>query len=216
MEFKPENTAVSRKRISAPLEYILDRKYYLDKKYHSAFDYGCGRGKDFQWLKEEGYKIQAWDPYHYPDSKPGSEEKFDLVLCTYVINTIENIEDRKEVIKDAWSYVAPGGFLLISTRTDNEIRSCAKSSKWTVFGDGYISSIDKQTFQKGFTGEELLKLFHSSVQSNSFVEAKDKDGDFTYLLATKNSWTGEKRRREEDVRRTRPTRRTKRKNPSIR
>ena len=163
----------------------MSRKYFLDKKYHSVFDYGCGRGKDFNWLKENGYKATCWDPHWKPLGKPGPEEKFDVVLVLYVLNVIPDPKERVEVIKDAWNYVAPGGFLLISTRTTKEIRNCARSGNWDTYADGYVSSADRKTFQKGFTGEDLRTLFKSSCSGSGYVE--DETREFSYVLASKQS-----------------------------
>ena len=183
MKFKPENTAISRKKISSPLGYLLERKYFLSKKHHTVFDYGCGKGKDFSWLKKEGYKVVAWDPYWKPDNKPGSNEQFDVVLCTYVLNVISTPEGRKEIINDTWNYVAPGGFLLLSTRTSVEISNCGRDNSWTPSNDGYVSSASLQTFQKGFDGPELQELFCSTVNSIGYIEISNKSSDFAFILA---------------------------------
>lgn len=185
MEFRPENTAISRKKISSPLEYLLERKYFLSKKHHKVFDYGCGRGKDFRWLKENGYKVSAWDPHWKPDNKPGPEEKFDVVLCAYVLNVISTPKKRRELINDIWNYVAPGGFLLLSTPTVVEISKCSGDNNWTPCGDGYVSSNDRKTFQKGFSGDELRGLLYSTVDDVGFIETSRKSDDFSYILAAR-------------------------------
>ena len=181
-KFNTEKTAISRKTISAPLQYLLERKYFLDKKYHRALDYGCGKGKDVSWLREFGYSICGWDPFWFPDNKPGPEEDFDVVLVSYVLNVIPFEKERLEVLQDAWSYVAIGGFLLLSTRTDKEIKTAAKKSKWEKFGDGFISSESKMTFQKGFTGDELEELIKEHLDNVGFVEPSRTESDFSYVL----------------------------------
>lgn len=89
-------TAISRKTISAPLKYLLSKN--LINKNQTILDYGCGRGKDVQWLNENGYNVRGFDPHWNPD-KDALNQKYDVILCTYVLNVVDG-KIRKNIIKD--------------------------------------------------------------------------------------------------------------------
>ena len=56
------NTAISRKRASVPLRYLQDKGYLKG----TVLDYGCGKGADFNHLRQAGYTAEAYDPHWKP------------------------------------------------------------------------------------------------------------------------------------------------------
>jgi DNA phosphorothioation-associated putative methyltransferase len=89
-------TAISRKTISAPLKYLISCG--LINKSQTILDYGCGRGFDVQWLKENGYNVVGFDPYWNPNFNV-LNTKYDVILCTYVLNVVAP-KIRKIIIKN--------------------------------------------------------------------------------------------------------------------
>lgn len=65
----------------------------------SFFDYGCGRGEDLELLATDGIICSGWDPAYRPDA-PRTEA--DVVNLGYVINVIEDTQERAATIKSAW------------------------------------------------------------------------------------------------------------------
>jgi len=103
-------TAISRCRLSAPAEYLLDEGLLIGR----ILDYGCGKGDLKKFLDGD---IVQWDPYYYPKKPRG---RFDTVVCIYVLNAL-SAHRRRNVLKHAKEYVKPGGCLYIAVRRDLEI-----------------------------------------------------------------------------------------------
>lgn len=68
-------------------------------KQTTIFDYGCGRGKDVELLAAQGYAIAGYDPYYFPDNPIGAA---DVVMLSYVLNTIECPAEREQVMLRAY------------------------------------------------------------------------------------------------------------------
>ena len=86
-------TAISRNKLSTPILYI--HKKGLLKG--SILDYGCGKGGDVKYLHTLGYKdCCGYDPNYQPVLPI---DRFDTVLCTYVLNVIPCAIIRNDVIE---------------------------------------------------------------------------------------------------------------------
>ena len=120
-------------------------------------DFGAGHGKDVAWFGALGYDAHGYDPF-YEKFKSMPAGLFDAVFCTYVLCTLPTIKERVAVLTQAWKKVRVGGKLVVSVRTDTEIRRRAKN--WRKIGDGYKTP--KGTFQHGFSELELLRLIKNS------------------------------------------------------
>ena len=59
------------------------RTQELDSK--TFLDFGCGIGKDVELLKAKGIDIVGYDPFYFPEFPT---EKFDTILCFYVLNVL--------------------------------------------------------------------------------------------------------------------------------
>src|SRR5438270_617292 len=90
-------TAIRRGDFSRPVKCLL-RDNLLDRTV-SLFDYGCGRGEDVELLTAEGIACGGWDPAHRPG---GARHEADVVNLGYVINVIENPEERATTLRQAW------------------------------------------------------------------------------------------------------------------
>lgn len=151
MKNNPHKTAIARSKVSKPMQRIMA----VSDKRRNVLDYGCGRGSDVDLLKADGWKIQGFDPHFYPTMPRGN---FFLVTCNYVLNVLDDPQEREDVIKEAWAKVKTGGTLFLSVRSKTTIDHAADIGEWACHKDGYISSESKGTFQKGFTESELENL----------------------------------------------------------
>lgn len=86
----------------------------------------------------------GWDPYYRPD---GCLEAADVVLLTYVLNIIEDPQERRRTLLKAWELA--GHSLVVSARLTWE-RSKVKGAG---FSDGVLTS--RYTFQHLFGANEL-------------------------------------------------------------
>ena len=110
----------------------------------SFFDYGCGHGGDVERVANLGYTSAGWDPYYRPDI-PCTPA--DVVNLGYVLNVIEDPEERRQSLCQAWELthkvLIVAAQVLINDRSSNQI----------AYGDGIVTR--RNTFQKYYEQEEL-------------------------------------------------------------
>lgn len=156
-----QETSIPRKTLSLPVKAAYSKGFLLPT--YSVHDYGCGKkeyiekhGNDVTRLQKLGYDATGHDITH------GTPRIADIVFCSYVINVIENPEERKEVIKHAYSLAKK--MLIISARTD---KNSLKKSKTSQVNDGVLTS--KNTFQKFYTTKELQAYVKEVLGKDSEV-----------------------------------------------
>lgn len=120
----------------------------------SILDYGAGKGKDTEYLKQKGHSVVAYDPYFFPD-KPDRTAKFDRVLLNYVINVIPSQGERDAVLAEVRDRLRDGGLAVVSVLKDSEIAARVRNEpgEYRRHSDGWIDS--DNAFEHGFTREEL-------------------------------------------------------------
>lgn len=74
-------TAKERDKLSFPGRILLERGLLKGK----VLDFGCGHGKDVETLRNQNVKIEGYDPHYF---KNYPSEKFDTILCFYVLNVL--------------------------------------------------------------------------------------------------------------------------------
>ena len=135
-------TAIRRTSLSRPVARAVDDG--LVRQDRTLFDYGCGRGDDLLRLHRLGIPVSGWDPAFFPDEE---RTPADVVNLGYVVNVIEDPDERVVVLAAAWSLARK--VLIVSARLDWEATDAAVDFQ----GDGIVTG--KRTFQKFFTQEEL-------------------------------------------------------------
>jgi SAM-dependent methyltransferase len=166
-EYKPHNTAtrnrgpskIARQVVGGLFKDVLGEKIRI-------LDYGCGKGKDLYYYRESGFYAEGYDPYEDFGFNQKPTGLFDLICITFVLNVLPNVWERLLVIQQASEYLEDNGLMIITVRSESEIQKEAKSNCWEVHNDGYWSSKDKKTFQKGLTYKELeclIKRAHLST-----------------------------------------------------
>ena len=148
-------TAMARKTASAGLKAALQKGYI--KEDAVVLDYGCGRGDDVSYLNAIGVDATGYDPnlpmghaYGLMRRPPVALAAYDVVLCTYVLNVIEDLGLRETILRQAFEYVKPGGHLLVTVRAEGDTKP---TPAWTRKGDGWLTSAG--TFQKFWKDGEL-------------------------------------------------------------
>ena len=175
-EIERHKTAIDRNRLSAPMQ-ILARHDYLNSEY-TIFDFGCGKGDDLLELEAHGISCSGWDPVYRPDA-PMS--KSDIVNLGYVINVIEDRQERMEAILNAWKQA--NKLLVVSAMIAGE----TLISKYMPYKDGVITS--RNTFQKYYNQSELRSYLETVLEENAvavgqgiFFIFKDKLEEQEFLL----------------------------------
>ncbi len=168
-------TAIVRHELSAPMKTLVKHGYL--KGEHSIFDYGCGRGDDLRELEAHGLDALGWDPNFQPDNDKSSS---DIVNIGFVLNVIEDQDDRLKALLDAWELADK--FLVVSVMLANE----NYIAQFKPYKDGVITS--RNTFQKYYTQSEIKAYIERSLQKDAITVApgifyifKDKLEEQLYL-----------------------------------
>lgn len=162
----PGATAITRRQASVPARFIV--ALLRPPVGATILEYGAGRGKDVQWYDSLGYEVYGYDPYQKASkwvspTRPAPGNQYDMVMVPYVLNVIEDREERLATLQDAWSYVRPGGILVVSTRTPTEIRAAARKGNWKKHKDGFLTSPHaRTTFQIGIDDATLTDYVHEA------------------------------------------------------
>ncbi|GAM62955.1 hypothetical protein JCM19232_4632 [Vibrio ishigakensis] len=154
----------------------LVKHSYLEGS-HSIFDYGCGRGDDLRELEAHGLDALGWDPNFRPDA---DLMKADIVNLGFVLNVIEDQDERLEALLKAWELADK--FLVVSVMLANE----SYISQFKPYKDGIITS--RNTFQKYYAQSEIKAHIERSLQEDAIAVApgifyifKDKLEEQVYL-----------------------------------
>lgn len=151
-------TALRRPELSRPIRIALQEQLVTNAT--SVFDYGCGHGDDIKRLRERGFQCEGWDPIHRTE---GPRVPADVVNLGYVINVIENPEERAAVLKDAWALSQK--LLIVSARTKVE----TEEVKQIPFRDGWLTR--SRTFQKYYEQHELRDWIDGTLGVSSLPAA---------------------------------------------
>ena len=146
----PHKTAIQRRSLSRPVAQALEDGLLSMKT--TFFDYGCGRGGDLLRLHKMGVPVSGWDPAFFPDEE---RTPADVVNLGYVVNVIEDPEERAVALCAAWNLAQK--LLIVSARLEWEARTVVGDFQ----GDGIVTR--KRTFQKFFAQDELREWIQSTV-----------------------------------------------------
>jgi DNA phosphorothioation-associated putative methyltransferase len=128
----------------------------LIAKGSTFFDYGCGRGEDIELLSAEGFACSGWDPVFRLDSPIVDA---DVVNLGYVINVIENPEERASTLRKAWSLCR---HLLVAAA---QVHLSGRGKSMVEFGDGLLTA--RGTFQKFFEQPELKSYIETVLEAEA-------------------------------------------------
>jgi DNA phosphorothioation-associated putative methyltransferase len=147
-------TAIRRGDFSRPVKCAL-RDGLIDQS-TSVLDYGCGRGEDLELLSAEGIAARGWYPVYRPD---GERNLADIVNLGYVINVIEDPDERAAPVRSAWGLcrqaLVASAQVFVAGRGKNPIE----------FGDGVLTG--RGTFQKFFDQGELKSYLEDVLQAEA-------------------------------------------------
>ena len=150
-------TALHRTELSRPVRLALDDGVLTRST--SFFDYGCGRGADIRHLRRRGFDADGWDPAH----RPGDRRPADVVNLGYVVNVIEDPEERLATVQEAWRLAQE--VLVVAARLETDRRT------WLgpTLGDGMLTRLG--TFQKYFAQDELTGWVNEATGQASLAAA---------------------------------------------
>jgi len=176
VEVERHRTAIDRNQLSQPMQ-ILARHNYFNGDW-SVLDYGCGKGDDMRELEAHGIDISGYDPVHYPE---GELINSDIVNLGFVLNVIEDREERTKTLRRAWEHT--GNLLIVSVMIAGE----SVIRQFTPYKDGVITS--RNTFQRYYSQSEFRSYVETSLDENAiavgqgiFIVFKDKMEEQLFLL----------------------------------
>jgi DNA phosphorothioation-associated putative methyltransferase len=150
LEIERHRAAIPRADLSRPVKLALEWK--ILSKDRCFFDYGCGYGGDITRIASLNYKSAGWDPYYFPKNKRRSA---DVVNLGYVLNVIENPQERCEALRQAWKLTRK--VLIVSA----QVLINAPTRSLIPYGDGIVTRLN--TFQKYYDQEELKKYIDETL-----------------------------------------------------
>jgi DNA phosphorothioation-associated putative methyltransferase len=112
----------------------------------TIFDYGCGRGKDVELLAAQGFAIRGYDPYYFPKN---SIVAADVVVLSYVLNTIEDPAEREWVLVRAYGLARKN--LVVGAIVQPQHHLPQRGAM--PYNDGFLTRW--QTFEKHWLATEL-------------------------------------------------------------
>lgn len=163
---KPEKTAI-KNGFSKSANYIVTT---ICKKDISILDYGAGKLRNSIYLHNNGFnvsvldtkiQINSWENdikqlfcVYSADNVDIIDNKFDIILCSYVLNVVSSIEERIVIIENIKNLLKENGLILIDVRGKNSL----KDTKYKIpYKDGYIIGNNSiKTFQKEYSKEDLM------------------------------------------------------------
>jgi len=137
-------TAISRTDYSRPIRLAL--RNGLIELGTTVLDYGGGLGDDVRHLHLDGTEFWGWDPVHLSS---GSRSPAQVVNLGYVVNVIEDADERAECLACAWACAER--VLIVSARLASQTRDFAPVGP---SADGLLTSAP--TFRKPY-GQNALK-----------------------------------------------------------
>ncbi len=149
--FARHRTALERTDLSRPVRLALNDSVITQDT--RVLDYGCGRGGDVRRLRERGIECDGWDPAHRPD---GPRAPTDVVNLGYVVNVIEDAEERAEVLRTAWTLAQK--VLVVAARLEVEAHQIIGG----CHQDGFVTRLG--TFQKLYHQDELRRWIESTLE----------------------------------------------------
>jgi 2-polyprenyl-3-methyl-5-hydroxy-6-metoxy-1,4-benzoquinol methylase len=169
MDIQTEKTAIKRVKPSAPAKYVVNNILPIIKC-KSILDLGCGFGGDLTYYSKHIKVVYGFDPAAKFGYSKIPKRKFDLVVCSYVLNVVPSMPERLDVLLNASKLIKRGGHLFVVSRSYSEIASLANKNLWKKYNDGYLTR--SNTFQCGLsinTYESLAaKLGLEIISSGTF------------------------------------------------
>lgn len=157
-QIERHKTALTRVALSRPVDRALQDKLITAST--TVLDYGCGRGGDVQRLTRNGITCNGYDPVFSPNAelKPA-----DVVNLGYVVNVIEDPDERAQTLHRAWSLADT--LLIVSARMEGEARDLAGED----CSDGVLTTTG--TFQKFYRQEELRVWVENTLGTGAVAAA---------------------------------------------
>ena len=148
-------TALNRKNLSVPVRTLINKRYI--HKGQTILDFGCGNGFDVKELQNKGFNIFGYDKFNTKYNIPQLlNNRYDCVVCSYVLNVIPNLKEHQEVLEQLCS---------LSENVYIAVRSDIKAIKydWEFIDEYQCYKTTKGSYQR-FYNEVIVDLLIGNVE----------------------------------------------------
>ena len=147
-------TAIRRGGLSRRMKSALEDGLIVPPV--TVFDYGCGHGQDMALLAAQGITCDGWDPAFQPGAP---RHPADVVNLGFVLNVIEDVNDRAEALRQAWDLARR--LLIVAA----QVKEAGRWQLHSAFGDGVLTG--RGTFQKFFSQGELKAFLEAELPAEA-------------------------------------------------
>jgi len=117
-------TVKERTEPSLPTRSLFKEKRLIGK----ILDFGCGLGADVEFLRNNKLEVIAYDKYYFPEYP---QEKFDTIICNYVLNVLLP-EEQTQVLMEVAQLLKSSGKAYFAVRRDIKKNGFIYNSKRKV------------------------------------------------------------------------------------
>jgi len=172
MKYDPTLTAIGNTKETNSARMLCA---YSEKPIRNILDYGCGKLRNSNFLKGKGFNVFVFDLPSQLSKLDTSEftvvgtiteNTFDAVLCSFVLNVVEQ-DTRKQILSNIHKTLVAGGLAFI------EVRKTITAKHMEAYKDGFLVGKNTvKTFQKVFTKNEIVALLEGLNFTVEQVEQK--------------------------------------------
>lgn len=171
VKFNAENTAIDTKHSKSASKIVE-----MVKDGNKILDYGCGTGRNIRYIIDNTNNVIT-DGTDIIEQLEKQHDKHDIlrkkgvfinvssniknnyynyVLCSHVLNVIDNDGIKLNVLQDIHNKLVNNGIAIIEVRTKNDVESAKTKEK---YGNGYkIKKGNSYTYQEAITKEKMGEL----------------------------------------------------------
>ena len=171
VKFNAENTAIDTKHSKSAGKIVE-----MVKDGNKILDYGCGTGRNIRYIMEntKNITINGTDIIEQLEKQHDKHDilrkkdvcidvssniknnYYNYVLCSHVLNVIDNDGVKLNVLQDIYSKLTNDGIAVIEVRTKNDVE-CAKTKE--KYGNGYkIKKGNSYTYQEAISKQKMENL----------------------------------------------------------
>ncbi|MGD0877785.1 MAG: methyltransferase domain-containing protein [Anaerolineales bacterium] len=185
---------------------IITKPYVLnllkEKPKANFLEIGAGALRNTLFLQEKGFSVDVFEvkgiEKRFPEQyklfmgrsngnvyyKFPVDRTYDFILCTFVIETICNPEQRTYLLVSSLKVLKPKGILLISVRGPKDLVTGTKSG--IPCSDGFLTP--GYSFSRSYTPKQLRELLASCEYNHVKLLHKEstKEPEYLHALASKS------------------------------